>query len=248
MTREHLALASAMRLELIVVVTKADLAADDAALQRSVDASCAVLRACGVEGAPVRSETDLGALLASQRPEGARRLAPVFAVSSVSGLGLGLLRQYLSRVPVPATRRVGRALPPPGDTDEALAAPSAAGEEALVLILDHFRIDPPEQASGGERGPAQADSLSPSAALRRLREGEEGAARAAGPGSVLILYGSVQAGAVAVGDKVGPHAAAVRCCHARHCSYYPLWCVHCSCSMDPTPAAGSARWRCTPYT
>eukprot|EP01128_Nolandella_sp_AFSM9_P003507 TRINITY_DN150_c0_g1_i2.p1 TRINITY_DN150_c0_g1~~TRINITY_DN150_c0_g1_i2.p1 ORF type:complete len:604 (+),score=159.55 TRINITY_DN150_c0_g1_i2:40-1851(+) len=97
MTKEHLGLALAMKIPLIVVVTKVDICPPNILSQTMADID-RILKMRGVRKMPVlvKNEEDLHiALNTITNP----RMVPVFQISSVTGLNLPLLRQFLNIVP-----------------------------------------------------------------------------------------------------------------------------------------------------
>ena len=209
-TREHLALASAMKLRLVVVITKMDLVPNEPDIAHTVESCCSVLCACGLKGSVVRSSEELWSLLQQQEEsvDDSRRTgtcAPVFLVSSVTGQGLSLLSQFLFRVKIPEARDV--VLQVNTAITRGCGHDVEDGEDAVILLLDHFRIDMPGGSQAAVPGYSEEgdDSLSPTAALKRLGEqcpASSVRTAAADKRSVLVLFGSVQSGNVCVGDKV----------------------------------------------
>ena len=197
MAREHLALASAMKLQLIFVISKSDLVSQDTILNGVVLACENILRSCGRESSVIDTVSKLKSFIteeknwqcSGQKPS---RKVPVFITSNVSGDGLPLLKQYLFLVKVGA----------PACADNTNSA------EKRILILDHFRLDPlvGEHVEGTHpQSLISAGSLSPSAALERMCSETQ----FKGPqhdrhaeASMVILFGSIQIGSVCVGDEV----------------------------------------------
>lgn len=215
--REHLALASAMKLELFIVLTKTDLVPNEAALKPALLACANVLRACCIEGVVVRTAEELHLLLQSQTTRNEADLihkpmkkSPIFVVSCVTGIGLSLLKKYLFCVRGPSSNQHIASLP-------AVENPKSAEQRSghLILILDQYRIDQPV-IDGAEFRPigtaqsaecsAPASIVSPSAALKQLSLKDSRSAdeelRESSLNSTLILFGSVQSGTVNVGDMV----------------------------------------------
>lgn len=95
--KEHLGISVVIGIPVFVVVTKVDIAPEDA-LRRSLDNVINMLKLPGVNKVPliVRSENDC-ALAARNMPHG--RIAPVFLISNVTGEGLGLLKRFLNMLP-----------------------------------------------------------------------------------------------------------------------------------------------------
>ena len=104
MTREHISIAVALSLPIAVVVTKVDICPPDVLKQtRQTLARC--LRHHGRMPMPVKERDQLANAAESA---GAGRVAPVFAVSSVKGDGLDLLKGFLGlleRAPRPILNR-----------------------------------------------------------------------------------------------------------------------------------------------
>eukprot|EP00112_Aurelia_sp_Birch-Aquarium-sp1_P000843 Seg1080.7 transcript_id=Seg1080.7/GoldUCD/mRNA.D3Y31 product="GTP-binding protein 2" protein_id=Seg1080.7/GoldUCD/D3Y31 len=96
-TREHLGLAIALRIPLVVVITKTDLSSPEA-LNNTVTQLERILKSPGCNKVPiiVEDEDDV-ATAASNFPSG--QVTPVFKVSNVSGKNLDLLKSFFFLVP-----------------------------------------------------------------------------------------------------------------------------------------------------
>lgn len=96
MTKEHIGIAAALRLPMLVVVTKIDIAPEKVykATMKSVQRA---LRAAGRKAFSVRSESDL--VTAASAMTG-NRITPVICLSNVTGEGLPFLRTLLQTLPV----------------------------------------------------------------------------------------------------------------------------------------------------
>lgn len=229
MAREHLALASAMKLRVIIAVTKADTLSEAADLTRVLTACCAALRACGTEGAVLRSTGELQGFLDFEASFGKR--APIFVVSNVSGEGLSLLMQYLFSVEIYPKLRIGHGTA--ADNSISMLETTAESGGAVVLILDQFRVDPRDAA--------------PTAASMqvRLNDGEVDQCQIGGiPQSSLILFGSIQSGTIEVGDEVTYYFA---CLFILFC--FNIYGLHCfiRCCMVPIIMEPSSTSKCTRF-
>ncbi|KAJ1458988.1 P-loop containing nucleoside triphosphate hydrolase protein [Pelagophyceae sp. CCMP2097] len=98
MTKEHIAIACALALPIAVVITKVDISPEPV-LRQTRQALARCLRHHGRSPLPVK---DLGQVACAATALGASqpgtRVAPVFSVSSVSGFGLDLLKDFLGRL------------------------------------------------------------------------------------------------------------------------------------------------------
>lgn len=94
MTREHISIACALNLPMFVVVTKLDICPADV-LQHTRKTLAKLLRANGKMPYPVKN---LEAVQAAADSIASNRITPVFAVSSVTGLGVDLLRSFLCKL------------------------------------------------------------------------------------------------------------------------------------------------------
>ncbi|BES97818.1 unnamed protein product [Nesidiocoris tenuis] len=94
MTREHVAIASALDVPMFVVITKTDLGRT----QSTVEQLSALLTAPGIRKIPmvVKTEDDVMTASSGQVRE---EVVPIFQVSSVTGEGLQLLARYLHVLP-----------------------------------------------------------------------------------------------------------------------------------------------------
>ena len=97
MTREHLGLAIALRIPVIVVITKIDIAPKEV-LKSNTDAIVKLLKSGGVRKTPyfVKSQADVVTAIKGLANE---RFTPIFQVSNVKGDGLDFVRQFLNLVP-----------------------------------------------------------------------------------------------------------------------------------------------------
>eukprot|EP00794_Sanderia_malayensis_P020007 gene20007-21968_t len=96
-TREHLGLAIALRIPLVVVITKTDLSSSEM-LDRTMMQLERILKSPGCNKVPIRVEDmDDVATSASNFPSG--QVTPIFRVSCVNGQNLDLLKKFLFLVP-----------------------------------------------------------------------------------------------------------------------------------------------------
>ncbi|KAK2716968.1 hypothetical protein QYM36_007197 [Artemia franciscana] len=91
-TRDHLGLAFALEVPVFVVITKADLASPHT-LNETLEHLERLLKSFGIRKVPLRVEDEDTVMTAGRAVDG--QIVPIFAVSSVSGYGLDLLKQYL---------------------------------------------------------------------------------------------------------------------------------------------------------
>lgn len=234
MTREHLALASVMKLRLILAVTKVDLIVDDVSFNGAFAAIAEVLHSCGMEGIVVNTTEDLSAFLEEERKAleasvGTKiytfKRVPVFLVSNVLGTGLGLLKQYLflmgEYTPNLLCDQLIKMAEVNRDEED-----FTGDTEPIVLILDHFRFEL-EVAEENVSAPflhqpfSLGDGgLSPCSALKNMNVLSKDAAENSTIAHLLetqgvahekrsnkrtakvILFGSVQAGTISLGDMV----------------------------------------------
>lgn len=134
MTKEHISIACALALPIAVVITKIDICPQPVLKQtRQVLARC--LRQQQRMPLPVKDEAQVAAASESIQ---AGRVAPVFSVSSVSGLGMNLLRSFLGRL-----RRVSRpfAADPPVLAEDSDAPTVETPVDPDLLPKTHFAID-----------------------------------------------------------------------------------------------------------
>jgi len=103
MTREHIAIACALNIPMFVAVTKVDICPEGILKQTRVTLA-KLLRANGKLPFPVKDET---AVQAAADSIASNRITPVFAISSVSGQGVDLLRSFVSKVRRSGARYAG---------------------------------------------------------------------------------------------------------------------------------------------
>jgi small GTP-binding protein len=108
MTREHISIACALSIPMFVAVTKIDICPQDV-LKQTRTTLAKLLRANGKMPYPVK---DMAAVQAAADSIASNRITPVFAMSSVSGHGVDLLRAFVAKV-----RRSGARYGSDCDTD-----------------------------------------------------------------------------------------------------------------------------------
>ena len=100
MTREHISIACALNLPMFVALTKLDICPKDV-LQHTRRTLAKLLRANGKMPYPVK---DMDAVQAAVDSIASNRITPVFSISSVSGLGVDLIRAFLAKLKRSAVR------------------------------------------------------------------------------------------------------------------------------------------------
>lgn len=95
MTREHLGLAVALRVPVIVVLTKIDMCPPNV-LQQTIVTLTSLLKMRSVRKVPFGVKNAADVLTAAKNIAGNDKFVPVFRLSSVSGMGLDLLRSFLN--------------------------------------------------------------------------------------------------------------------------------------------------------
>jgi len=97
MTREHLGLALALRIPLIVIVTKIDMCPEGVYKQTMSDIN-RILKRKGVRKLPtiIKNEDDMVTCVKHMSND---RIVPIFQISNVTGENLSLLRKFLNLVP-----------------------------------------------------------------------------------------------------------------------------------------------------
>jgi len=134
MTKEHISIACALALPIVVVITKIDICPQPVLKQtRQVLARC--LRQQQRMPMPVKDEA--GVVAAGDNVQSGR-VAPVFSVSSVSGFGMNLLRAFLGRL-TRASRPFAAASP--SDAFCPLADDDDAPRLVDPLPKVHFAVD-----------------------------------------------------------------------------------------------------------
>ena len=97
MTKEHLGIALALKVPVIVVITKIDICPEHI-LHQTIDNLTKILKLPGSNKIPIiiRNEDDI---IVSAKNLVSGRIAPIFLVSNVSGENLDLLRKFLNILP-----------------------------------------------------------------------------------------------------------------------------------------------------
>ena len=94
MTREHISIACALNIPMFVAVTKIDICPPNI-LKQTRQTLAKLLRANGKMPYPIK---DASSVVAAAESIASNRITPVFALSSVSGLGVDLLRAFVAKV------------------------------------------------------------------------------------------------------------------------------------------------------
>jgi len=97
MTKEHLGLALALKIPIIIVVTKIDMAPENVK-KETIEEIHKILKMKGVRKMPmhIRSDEDILTVVKTIQHD---RIVPIFEVSSVTGENLPILRKFLNLVP-----------------------------------------------------------------------------------------------------------------------------------------------------
>jgi len=97
MTREHLGIALALKIPIILVVTKIDITPENV-YEENMQFLTKMLKSKAVSRSPllVKSEDDV---VAVTQPRAIESVCPIFCISSVTGVGLPMLRLFLRKVP-----------------------------------------------------------------------------------------------------------------------------------------------------
>jgi len=97
MTKEHLGLALALKIPIVVVVTKIDMAPENVR-KETVEEIHRILKMKGIRKMPmhVRSDEDILTVIKTIQSD---RIVPIFEISSVTGENLNLLRKFFNVVP-----------------------------------------------------------------------------------------------------------------------------------------------------
>jgi hypothetical protein len=95
LTTEYLGIAVALNVSLIVVITKADLVTEEASAI-TAKYMMRVMKSCNSGTVVIAQDSDLHKLQEAEKP-----LVPIFVTSSLSGLGIALLRSYLFSLSTP---------------------------------------------------------------------------------------------------------------------------------------------------
>eukprot|EP00607_Mallomonas_marina_P008546 CAMPEP_0182417712 /NCGR_PEP_ID=MMETSP1167-20130531/2144_1 /TAXON_ID=2988 /ORGANISM="Mallomonas Sp, Strain CCMP3275" /LENGTH=568 /DNA_ID=CAMNT_0024591435 /DNA_START=200 /DNA_END=1906 /DNA_ORIENTATION=- len=103
MTREHISIACALNLPMFVAITKIDICPSEV-LQHTRKTLAKLLRSNGKMPYPVK---DMSAVHAAVDSITSNRITPVFGISSVTGLGVDLLRAFLSKLKRCPSRYLG---------------------------------------------------------------------------------------------------------------------------------------------
>lgn len=94
MTREHISIACALNIPMFVAVTKIDICPPNI-LKQTRQTLAKLLRSNGKMPYPVK---DMSNVAAAAESIATNRITPVFALSNVSGMGVDLLRAFVSKV------------------------------------------------------------------------------------------------------------------------------------------------------
>lgn len=97
MTREHLGIALALKIPIMFIITKIDIAPENV-YRENLDFLNKLLKSKAVARAPVLVKAEDDVETATQ-PGAMDKLCPIFCVSNVTGEGLPLLRSFMRRLP-----------------------------------------------------------------------------------------------------------------------------------------------------
>ena len=150
MCKEHLGIVLALRVPAFFVVSKVDFAPEDIT-KATVLELCTVLKKPGVRKRPfiVRTEADVFAAAANMASDS---LAPIFLVSSVTGLGLDHLRLFLNLLPQRHEWGVKEAEPAEFVIDEVFGVPGVGTVVAGTLLAGVLTEATPRLLVGPDPG------------------------------------------------------------------------------------------------
>merc|ERR1719495_2952582 len=124
MTQEHLGIAVALQVPFFVVLTKVDVTPRDK-LQATLDSLEQVLKSIGANRAPLIIRSNDDAITAANNTP-MENVVPIFCISSVTGVGLDIVRRYLHLLPPGASHKEQQKLeqnPPEFQIDEIFDVP-----------------------------------------------------------------------------------------------------------------------------
>ncbi|MGC9780685.1 MAG: elongation factor 1-alpha [Candidatus Heimdallarchaeota archaeon] len=97
MTKEHLGIALALKVPIIVVITKVDICPEHI-LKQTIDNLTKLLKIPGSNKIPIIARNDDDVIVSAKNLVSGR-IAPIFLVSNVTGENLDLLRKFLNLIP-----------------------------------------------------------------------------------------------------------------------------------------------------
>jgi len=124
MTQEHLGIAVALGVPFYVVLTKVDVTPRDK-LQATLDSLEKVLKSIGANKAPLVIRSNDDAITAANNTP-MENVVPIFCISSVTGIGLDIVRRYLHLLPPGVSHKEQQKLeqnPPEFQIDEIFDVP-----------------------------------------------------------------------------------------------------------------------------
>merc|ERR1719495_2608702 len=124
MTQEHLGIAVALGVPFFVVLTKVDVTPRDK-LQATLDSLEKVLKSIGANKAPLVIRSNDDAITAANNTP-MENVVPIFCISSVTGIGLDIVRRYLHLLPPGVSHKEQQKLeqnPPEFQIDEIFDVP-----------------------------------------------------------------------------------------------------------------------------
>ncbi|HUU77166.1 MAG TPA: GTP-binding protein [candidate division Zixibacteria bacterium] len=98
MTKEHLGIAMALKVPVIIIITKIDICPEHI-LKKTMDELTKLLKLPGANKIPIQIRNDDDVLVSAKNLISGR-IAPIFQVSNVTGENLDLLRKFLNIIPV----------------------------------------------------------------------------------------------------------------------------------------------------
>ncbi len=150
MTKEHLGIALALKVPIIVIITKIDICPNHV-LKQTIDDITKLLKIPGSNKIPIIIRTDDDVIVSTKNLT-SRRIAPIFLISNVTGENLDLLKKFLNLLP--ANRNWEDQLEKPVEfhIDETYAVTGVGTVVAGTLISGSVSIDDTLQLGPDELG------------------------------------------------------------------------------------------------
>jgi len=221
MTQEHLGIAVALQVPFFVVLTKVDVTPRDK-LQATLDSLEQVLKSIGANKAPLVIRSNDDAITAANNTP-MENVVPIFCISSVTGVGLDVVRRYLHLLPPGVSHKEQQKLeqnPPEFQIDEIFDVPGVGtvvgGLVTQGIITEGISLNLGPFDDGSFKTVLVSSIKRNRAACRLVRATQSAALAISTTGcgeertSMTDIFSQIRRGMVLLDTHLGPPKACVR--------------------------------------